>query len=65
MAKRKATQHIITAEDIEKDPEVLNVQPDFSDVFEAKVKNLRSKGYDDNRIAAMLMTPKEKVQSIQ
>jgi hypothetical protein len=35
------------------------------DETEAKVKKLREQGFDDNRIAAMLMINKEKVQSIK
>lgn len=35
------------------------------DETEAKVKKLREAGFDDNRIAAMLMINKEKVQSIR
>ena len=33
--------------------------------WEDKVKTLRSKGFDDNRIAAILMIAKEKVQQVQ
>lgn len=41
------------------------IQPAIEDHFAEKVRNFRSQGYDDNRIAAILMINVNKVKAIK
>jgi len=67
MAKKKITQRYDEIKNVSKEQESLtnSINNAIKDYFADKVKTLREQGYDDNRIAAMLMIAKSKVQSIK
>ena len=46
-------------------PKAYNILPDKDEVMREKVIALREKGFDNNRIAAMLMINKEKVEKLK
>jgi len=41
------------------------IQPAVEDHYREKVLDMRAKGFDNNRIAAMLMIPKQRVENIK
>lgn len=68
MAKKKLTTELDDIQNFVANEESFIeevIKPAVEDHFADKVRDLRSKGYDDNRIAAMLMIHKEKVQNIK
>lgn len=67
MAKKKITQRYDEIKNVSKEQVSLtnSINNAIKDHFADKVKTLRAQGYDDNRIAAMLMIAKSKVQSIK
>ena len=46
-------------------PKAYNILSDEDELMRQKVKSLRDKGFDNNRIAAMLMINKEKVEKLK
>lgn len=68
MAKKKLTTELDDIQNFVSNEESFIeevIKPAVEDHLAGKVRDLRSKGYDDNRIAAMLMIHKEKVQNIK